>query len=131
MPSFNLAILEAVFASDSYNENAFENSHYRALESMLNTACDKFESVLPEELKKGFAAIRELVIAINWESRDVGKAIGISLTRDLFHLFPAPNVALEAFGQTYIKPEQTYDSEFQDIEASIANYLKSQKGANK
>lgn len=131
MTSFNLAILGAVFANDSYNENAFENSHYRALEEQFNTACDKFGSCLPEELKKGFAAIRDLVIAINWESRDVGKAIGISLTRALLHLFSAPNEALEALVQTYNKPEQAYDNEFQAIEASIANYLKSQKGADK
>ena len=128
---FSPKILEAIFDCDTYNEEAFEDSHYKALVTQFKIACDKFGTCLPEELKKGFAAIRDLVIAINWESRDVGKAIGISVAMSLFHLFSTPNEALEALVQTYIKPEQAYGSDFQDIEASIANYLKSQKGVDK
>ena len=130
MPSFNSNFLEAVFANDAYNEDAFKNQYYRALMAQFKHACDKFAACLPDELKLGFSAIRDLTTAIELESRDVGKAIGLAIARDLFSLLLTPNEALEALTQTYNPPEQTYDTEFRGINTSIENYLKSRKGAD-
>ena len=131
MKTFNSDILEAVFSSDTYDEEAFEDSHYQALTVQFKLACDKFAACLPKELKKGFSAICDLALAVDWESRDVGKAIGLAIARELFSLLLTPNEALEALTQTYNSPEQAYGDNFRDIETSIANYLEAQKEAAK